>query len=145
MTVSDFNEEVVTTRTSLPPSPHAPPRMSRAARFAVGVVAFGPLIGLAAALSAGLESAAGLGIAIGTLFWSTMALFLFGGYLLGGCRFSGVQQAGWSLAFLFAAPLSLPLFWFRHVLGAPRRPVHRARIRVTRVVTHPLDRSAHAA
>lgn len=126
------DEQIVTTRTLHPPSVHAPVRMSIAARLFVGLVAFGPLMGIALAFAVGTETSAGIGIGTATLFWTTTALLLHGGYLF-GARFSAVQQVGWGMGLLFAAPIVLPVFWVRHVLFAPRAQVSRPKIIVTRV------------
>jgi len=100
--------------------PHAPRYLHPLTRFLLGATATGPLIFLIAMVATGPATPQGMMLGLIALLWAAMLLFGFTAMVFNNPRLSGTQRWTWSLAFLVAAPIALPMYWARHVLPAPK-------------------------
>lgn len=100
---------------------HAPVHQSRLPRLVFGAIALVPAVSLGAAL--GAEGAEQVALGFFNVLWTGLLMLMFGGWMVTSRRFSSGQRLGWIFAFVLAAPLSLPLYWYRHVWQAPEAQV----------------------
>lgn len=105
--------------------------MGRATRIVVGVLAFLPLLAVVGIL-AGLTVLPPQGtvgdllvfpyanatLYAGVLFMFMLALF-FGAFVMNDRRIRSNSKIWWAVSFIVAGPISIPLYWYVHVLHAP--------------------------
>jgi len=100
---------------------HAPVHQSSLPRLVLGVISIIPAISLVMALVAEGSERAGLGYF--NLLWTGLLILVFGGWMVRSGRFSLEQKIAWVFSWILAAPITLPLYWFRHVWNAPEAQV----------------------
>lgn len=98
--------------------------MAGGTRLLLGLVAVAPAVLALTAISMGGQPIAYL-LGIVAMLWATILLLCFVALLFRNERLDGVGRKTWMLAFLFAAPIALPMYWKRHVWSAETdRVVH---------------------
>lgn len=100
---------------------HAPIHQSAIPRLLLGTISLVPAISLVMALSAEGPDQAALGYF--NILWTGLLILVFGGWMVSSKRFSLSQRFAWVFSFLVAAPITLPLYWYRHVWNAPEAQV----------------------
>ena len=96
---------------------HDPTHQKRFPRVVIGAVALVPLASLVALLLT--EGSTRMAIGYFSLLWTGLLVVVFGGWMMKGAGFSLDRKIAWAFAFILAAPLTLPLYWYRHVWNAP--------------------------
>jgi len=90
-------------------------------RLLLGTIALVPAISLIMALAAeGPEQA---GLAYFNILWTGLLILVFGGWMMSSKRFNLSQRFAWVFSWILAAPITLPLYWYRHVWNAPEAQV----------------------
>lgn len=102
-------------------SAHAPVHQSALPRLVLGLIALMPAVSFIAALQA--EGAAQMGYAYFNVLWTGLLALTFSGWMFASGRFSKEQKFAWVFSWIVMPPLSLPLYWFRHVWNAPEATV----------------------
>ncbi|MBO6937864.1 MAG: hypothetical protein JJ863_23045 [Deltaproteobacteria bacterium] len=103
---------------------HAPIHQSSLPRLVLGAVALVPAASLIAALLT--EGATRMALGYFNILWTGLLMLVFGGWMLKSGRFSLERKIAWVFSWILAAPLSLPLYWYRHVWHAPQGHVTHA-------------------
>ena len=102
---------------------HDPTHQSRMPRLVLGLVAVVPAISLVLALST--DGATQVAIGYLNILWTALLMLVFGGWMIRTAGFSLDRKIAWAFAFILAAPITLPLYWYLHVWKAPTaRVVH---------------------
>jgi len=97
---------------------HAPVHQSWIPRLVLGAVALVPAISLVMALDAQGSDQVALGYF--NILWTGLLMLVFGGWMMASKRFASGQKLAWIFAWLLAAPVALPLYWYRHIWQAPK-------------------------
>jgi len=97
---------------------HAPVHQSWLPRLVLGAIAIVPAISLVMALNAQGSEQAALGFF--NILWTGLLMLVFGGWMVASKRFASGQKLAWVFVWLLAAPITLPLYWYRHVWGASK-------------------------
>jgi hypothetical protein len=120
-----------------PPEHTRPPTMGRATRGILGVLSFVPLVLAVAAIvrvAAGPEDPArpGVpamtdvgGVLIGTILALALLVLYFGAFVMNDRNVEGRAKVLWLIGFIVGGPIVIPLYWYIHVLHAPRRGTER--------------------
>ncbi|MFW5875635.1 MAG: hypothetical protein ACOCXM_02745 [Myxococcota bacterium] len=107
------------------PTEHTrPATMPAATRVLLGLLAFLPL-----ALAAGALGMRAVGSNVGPVLYGAMLLMFllvlfFGAFAMNNRRLGGTGKVLWTLGFLLAGPIIIPLYWYIHVWHAPHRSFH---------------------
>lgn len=114
-----------------PPTHGRPSSMRMSTRVVLGILAFVPaaigvaiLVGLvAAAPDTEVASMTAAPVANAGLYGGLLAMFLlllfFGAFVMNNRRIGPTSKAWWAVGFLLAGPVTIPLYWYMHVLHAP--------------------------
>lgn len=100
---------------------HAPVHQNRFPRLVLGLVALVPAISFVAALVS--DGATQMGFAYLNLLWTGLLAIVFSGWMIRSGRFRLEQKIAWVFGFVVAPPITLPLYWYRHVWNAPEAQV----------------------
>ncbi len=97
---------------------HSPIHQSTLPRLVLGAISLVPAISFVMALAA--EGARQVALGYFNVLWTGLLILVYGGWMLRSGRFSLDRKIAWVFAWLLAAPISLPLYWYRHVWKAPK-------------------------
>ncbi|HJL16014.1 MAG TPA: hypothetical protein RMH99_10170 [Sandaracinaceae bacterium LLY-WYZ-13_1] len=132
-TVQRHAEPYIPTRTE---------RWPRSWKMGFGLIAFIPPVLLGLALLALVVDmvGAGLGNALPILFYvhvgaQFITLLLFGHLMVSNERLTGPARAIWAAAFLFLAPVAIPLYWWIHVVRERESAHPSASVETSRTAT----------
>jgi hypothetical protein len=100
---------------------HSPIHQSWLPRLVLGAIALVPALSFLMALTA--EGARQVALGYFNILWTGLLILVFGGWMIRSGRFSLDRKIAWVFAWLLAAPISLPLYWYRHVWNAPEAQV----------------------
>ena len=103
---------------------HDPSHQTRLPRMILGLCALVPVASLA--ILPFMEGAARAGMGYFSLLWTGLLVLVFGGWMV---KTQGVpldRKVAWGFAFVLLAPITLPLYWYRHVWNAPVARVRHA-------------------
>ena len=103
---------------------HSPIHQSALPRLLLGGIALVPAASLVAFFLT--EGATAMGIGYFNILWTGLLMLIFGGWMLKSGRFSLDRKVAWVFAWILAAPLTLPLYWYRHVWNAPEAQLTHA-------------------
>jgi len=103
---------------------HSPIHQSTFPRLLLGVVALVPAVSLAAALLA--DGATRMALGYFNILWTGLLMLVFGGWMVKSGRFSTDRKLAWVFSWILAAPITLPLYWVRHVWNAPKAQLTHA-------------------
>ncbi len=103
---------------------HSPIHQSTFPRLLLGAIALVPAASLIAALAT--EGATRMAFGYFNILWTGLLMLVFGGWMLKSGRFSTDRKVAWVFSWILAAPISLPLYWYRHVWHAPEAQLTHA-------------------
>lgn len=119
------------------PPPHREPEeysrpssMTPTTRMVIGLLSFVPLVLLVVLLAqipaatgdpvATGEAAEATGAPYGVVLVMAMLIFFFAAYVFNDRRISIRAKRLWLAGFILGGPIVIPLYWYLHVLRAPR-------------------------
>ena len=109
------------------PEPHLPRFQRAGARLLLGLCSVVPLGGLVAILAYGPERPLSIAMGFGVLLWTALMIAMFGGYAFRNPRLAPQTRRAWLFLMVIGAPLTLPVYWAKHVWSPPYRRTGRPR------------------
>jgi len=106
---------------SLSTDAHSPVYQSTLPRLVLGLIALVPAASLIAAFQS--QGATQMGYAYFNILWTGLLALTFSSWMFGSGRFSSEQKLAWIFSWIAMPPLTLPLYWYRHVWNAPEAAV----------------------
>lgn len=103
---------------------HSPIHQSALPRLVLGIIALVPAASLIAV--AVTEDATRMAFGYFNILWTGLLMLVFGGWMVKSGRFSTDRKIAWVFGWILAAPITLPLYWYRHVWNAPEAQLTHA-------------------
>jgi len=100
---------------------NSPVHQSAIPRLLLGLIALVPAASFVAFLVA--EGPRQMAFGYFNVLWTALLALIFGGWMVKSGRFSFERKFAWVFSWVVAPPITLPLYWYRHVWNAPEAQV----------------------